>query len=220
MFMLGTPRARDAKGASLAGKSDSGERLVVRQNWEVRRRKLERVEKTATGRIKFAKGNLAKLDELKAGGALDDEGGRVIATLERPPIVNFEIAVAAEAERGILKTALHFFASFVADVDRGVAAELLPYVLGEKTAAGRYVRTLPLEQAFFPESWPPRHEMRTYPVVVRANYYRRRCTVGAWRTNRTTRSLHATPRHTATSPYAVLFLGRRRAAVRLLAVRP
>jgi hypothetical protein len=90
MFMLGTPRARDAKGASLAGKSDSGERLVVRQNWEVRRRKLERVEKTATGRIKFAKGNLAKLDELKAGGALDDEGGRVIATLERPPIVNFE----------------------------------------------------------------------------------------------------------------------------------
>jgi hypothetical protein len=164
MFMLGTVRARGVKGASLLGRSDSGERIVVKPNWSVRRRRLESVQKTATGKIKFARGALAKLDELKAGGALDDENGRIIATLEKPPIVNFEIAVAQDAERGVLKTALHFLASFVADVDRYVATELLPYVLGEKSAGGKYVRTLPLEEIYFPESWPPRHEIRSYPL--------------------------------------------------------
>jgi hypothetical protein len=56
MFMLGTPRIRGAKYASLRGKSDSGESLVVRQNWKVDRRRIEEIRKATSGKIDYVKG--------------------------------------------------------------------------------------------------------------------------------------------------------------------
>jgi hypothetical protein len=162
--MLGVSRSRGTKGAAFTGRSDSGERLVVGPGFHVRReRLLEDVRKGPSGKIKYAKGDLRKLDDLVAENAFEDPTKPVIAVLERPPIVNFEIEVARDVERGVLKTALHFVAGFITDVDRDVAQAMLPYILGDELAGGFYVRTLSLEQKYVPESWPPRHDLRTYP---------------------------------------------------------
>ncbi len=164
MFMLGTPRGRGAKFASLQGKSDSGDRLVVRHDWKVERRRIDQKRIAPSGKIEFVKGELSKLDELRAQGAFENENGPVIATLEKPPIVNFDVAIADAVHRGVLKIALHFVASFVADVNRAAATALLPYILGAEAAIGKHVHSLPLAEMYFPESWPPRHDIRTYPV--------------------------------------------------------
>jgi len=164
MFMLGTKRERGVRGAEFRGHADDGEPLVAKPGWRVcRRKRLQLVQRAANGKIKYAKGDLAKLEELKAAGVLDKPDGPVIATLEKPPAINYKIAVAADAERGVLKTALHFVAGFVIDVDKELAKQLYHYVTGQERADGKYVRTLPLEELYFPESWPPRHEIRTYP---------------------------------------------------------
>lgn len=163
VHMLDIKRHRGERGATLRGRSDAGEALAVERNGRVRRRKLEAKAVAASGRLKYARGALAKLDELLAAGALEPGNHRIIAYAEKPPIINYEIDIGADAERGVLKAALHFVASFAADVDLGIAAELFPYVLGEEVSGGKFVRTVPLEERFFPESWPPRHEIRTYP---------------------------------------------------------
>lgn len=162
--MLDIRRQRGVHGTSFRAKTDAGERVIVERDGHVRRyKRLDVVKKGSSGKLSYVKGDLSALEGLKAAGALEDPSKPVLVTVEKPPIVNFAVAVAREAERGALKIALHFVASFATDVDLTIAQQLLPYVNGDKVAGGEYVRTLPLDGNFFPQSWPPCHEIRTYP---------------------------------------------------------
>jgi hypothetical protein len=78
--------------------------------------------------------------------------------------VKFAIEVAKAAEHGVLKAAFHFVAGFVCDVDVDVAISLLPHIIGDKIAGGNFVRTWACDDPLFPGSWPPRHELTSYPA--------------------------------------------------------
>lgn len=167
VHLLDVKRQGGERGVAFRATTDDGERVVVERGGNVRRyKRLDVVRKGSSGKLAYAKGELAKIDELKAAGALEDPGKPVLVTVERPAIVNFQIAVAREAERGVLKIALHFVAGFANDVPMETALELLPHVLGSEPAGGRYVRTVPLDSRFFPKTWPPCHEIRTYPEGI------------------------------------------------------
>lgn len=162
--LLGIKRSL-GRHVTFRGRSDSGEPLVVDAFGNVRRHKrLDVVQVAPGGKIRFARGELAKLDELRSQGMLENNKLNVIAVLEKPPVVNFAIAIARDVERGVFKTALHFVAGFICDVEPEIAHALLPYIEGTQSAGGLFVRSMPLSGRYFPESWPPRHEIRTYPV--------------------------------------------------------
>lgn len=160
---LGIKRS-SGRRVTFRGHSDAGEPLVIDASGNVRRHKrLEVVKVAQDGKIRYARGELVKIDELKAVGALEDGSLHVIAVMEKPPSINFEVAIARDVEQGVFKTALHFIAGFVSDIPSSMAHQLLPYIEGAKAAGGEFVRSMPLSGRYFPESWPPRHEIRTYP---------------------------------------------------------
>jgi hypothetical protein len=160
---LGIKRS-SGRRVTFRGHSDTGEPLVVDALGNVRRHKrLQVVQLAPGGKIRRAHGELMKIDELKAAGALEDGSLHVIAVMEKPPSINFEVAIARDVEQGVFKTALHFIAGFVSDIPPSIAQQLLPYIGGKKDVCGEFVRSMPLSGRYFPESWPPRHEIRTYP---------------------------------------------------------
>jgi hypothetical protein len=164
VHMLGIVRSRGGKGTSFRGRSDDGEPLVMEADGEVRRHRRLQVKRLApSGKIRYASGELRKLEELKKANAFEDPSLHILETMQRSPSINFEIAIARDVEPGVFKIALHFIAGFVTDVDAKVAVQLLPYITGESIVGGKYVRSLTLEGRYFPESWPPRHEIRSYP---------------------------------------------------------
>lgn len=164
VHMLGVRRQRSRPGSSFGGRLDDGQKVTVKRDGQIRRKTIDAFEMGPNGKAKYAKGALNKLDELKAAGVIDESTGRVIATAEKPEPVTFEITIARDVERGVLKTALHFVAGFVTDISRSVAEELMPCFIGDKVAGGEYVRTLPVLEQFFDRTWPPMHEIRTYPA--------------------------------------------------------
>lgn len=162
--MLKIKRQRGPHGSEFRGRTDAGERVTVGRDGHVRRFKLiEITKKGESGKLSFAKGDLTALERLRKTGAFEDPTSPILATVERPPIVNFAVAVSDEVWPGVLKIAFHFLASFSTDVDLETATAILPYLTGEQVAGGEYVRTMPLNGEIFPESWPPRHEIRSYP---------------------------------------------------------
>jgi hypothetical protein len=126
------------------------------------RNKVRVVERTLDRKIKRATGPLRMLDKLWGQGALAETSGQVIALMEKAPPVTVRMEIGKGAEKGVLKIALHFVAGFIRDIDGDLGKALWPYLIGKKVAAGKYVRTLPLEGRFFPNSWPPQHRVSAY----------------------------------------------------------
>lgn len=161
VHFLGIKR-QTGRGSELRGHTDDGKPLRFSPEGIPQRQKLEVLERSSR-KIRRAKGSLLHLDSLVASGALADKNAPVIAYLEKAPPVTISMTIGADAEKAVLKMALHFVAGFIADIDRSVAVNLLRYVIGDEVAGGDYVRTLSLEGRFFPNSWPPKHVIAAYP---------------------------------------------------------
>jgi hypothetical protein len=161
---LGVPRQDGQTGTSFGATFDDGSAARVKIDGIIPSRGIESKIINDQGKITHAKGDLKTLDRIKAAGAMANDSGPVIAIVEKPPIINFEIAADALAETIALKTALHFVAGFVCDIDPKVAADLLPFVLGKQRAAPQFVRTISFGDDLFERSWPPRHEVTVYPA--------------------------------------------------------
>jgi hypothetical protein len=161
VHFLGIRRQR-GRGSELRGRTDDGKPLRFSAEGVPQRQQLEVLERSSR-KIRRARGSLLHLDSLLAQGALADKNAPVIAYLEKAPPVTVSMAIGADAEKAVLKIALHFIAGFVEDIDRRVALSLLPFILGDDVAGGEYVRTLSLEGRFFPSSWPPKHVVAVYP---------------------------------------------------------
>ncbi|HET9341802.1 MAG TPA: hypothetical protein VFO25_02645 [Candidatus Eremiobacteraceae bacterium] len=161
---LAVKRQDGTIGVCFKATTDEGETLTVTAEGKLEPQKLEVKARDASGRITRAFGDLLLLETLRKRGALaTDPNQRIIAVVEKAPVVNFSVTVAHGVERGVLKSALHFIAGFVGDVEQGEALALLPSVLGKELAGGEFVRTWAYDDALFPESWPPRHELTSYP---------------------------------------------------------
>lgn len=161
VHFLGIRRQR-GRGSELRGLTDDGKPLRFSVEGVPQRQQLEVLERSSR-KIRRARGSLVHLDSLVAQGALADSNAPVIAYLEKAPPVTISMSIGADAEKAVLKIALHFVAGFVEDIDRSVALALLPFILGDAVAGGEYVRTLSLEGRFFPSSWPPKHVVAVYP---------------------------------------------------------
>jgi len=159
---LNVRRQRGKRGSEFRAKMDDGRHVRVSPQGQVRRPRIEVTERTSQGKIKRATGDLSALDQLQSRGALDAESGRILAFAEKSPQVTLEIKLSDDVYRGALKTAFHFVAAFVTDVPDRIAQGLLPYITGEKEAAGEYVRAITLGGEFFPTSLPPRHQIAVY----------------------------------------------------------
>lgn len=160
---LGVPRQDGQAGAPFDAQFDDGSIARVKLDGTIPLKGLEARTIDAQGKITYAKGDLRILDEMKAAGAMANDAGPVVAIVEKPPPINLQIAADAFAETVALKTAFHFVAGFVSNVDLQVATELLPYILGKQRAAPDYVRTISFREPLFERSWPPRHEVTCYP---------------------------------------------------------
>jgi hypothetical protein len=160
---LGIPRQDGQKGTAFAAKFDDGSPASVKIDGRIPLKGLDAKTLDAQGKFVSAKGDLKLLDRLKQSGKLADSALPVIAFVEKPPPINFQIAADELAVSVALKTAVHFVAAFVRDIDRDVALALLPYILGERLAAPEYVRsTVLMDEKLFERAWPPRHEVTCY----------------------------------------------------------
>jgi hypothetical protein len=164
---LEVPRQDRQVGAPFSATFDDGSPVKVGIDGNLRSKALIPLEIQAVddaNKIKRAQGKLAILDRLQAAGKLADDGTNyIIAKVEMPPPINFELRADALTETAALKAALHYVAGFVRDIDPDVAAMLYPYVMGQTPAGYVYVRSLLWDQELVPYSWPPRHEITCYP---------------------------------------------------------
>jgi hypothetical protein len=149
-------------GSPFEAKFDDGKSAKVQIDGKIPLKGIEAKSLDSNGKFTYVRADLATIERLKAAGKIASSGPDLIFA-ETPPPINFEIAADALAEAVALKTALHFVAGFICDVDLKAASELLPYVLGEKPAARDYVRMVFLNANLFERSWPPRHEVTCYP---------------------------------------------------------
>ncbi len=161
--MLQVPRQRGGAGAEFRAVDADGKPLVIVREGFAKEKRLDVQARDDGNRIARAAGDLVLLDSLPAE-AFSDAGRKFMLAVITDPEAHFLVASDEHIAGGILKMALHFFAGFVAEISIKDASQLLPYILGGKTAGGEYIRTPQLTEGVFPDSWPPRHEITCYPM--------------------------------------------------------
>ena len=162
MTMLQVPRQRGGVGAEFVATDPDGQAVTILPQGYAKQEPLDVQQRDGEGRILRARGDLDYLESLPRG-AMSRTGKMLVLATISDPNQRFEV-VSDEAITGaVLKIAVHFFAGFVADIAEREARGLLPFILGEHEAGGDYIRTPFLNEALFPDSWPPRHEITCYP---------------------------------------------------------
>ncbi len=162
--MLQVPRQRGRAGAEFRAQDADGKPIVILREGFAKEKPLDVQARDDHKRIARAAGDLALLDALPAEAFSDASPKLVLAVITNPE-AHFVVASDEHIVGGILKMALHFFAGFVSDISIEDSSRVLPYILGEKTASGEYVRTPLITEDAFPDSWPPRHEITCYPMA-------------------------------------------------------
>jgi len=160
--MLQVARQRGGVGAEFVAADDAGDPIVIVREGFAKQQRFKVLRTDDKGRILHAVGDLDYIDKIPKQ-RMSPEGTNTVLVFVQNPEANFVIASDGSIDGAILKIALHFYAGFVADVPADTALRLLPYLSGEKVAAGEYVRTPFLGDDIFPDSWPARHEITCYP---------------------------------------------------------
>lgn len=160
--MLQVPRQRGGVGAEFAATDAEGQRITILAEGFAKQKPLVVHKRDEKKRILRATGNLDTLDALPKNAFNSDSPQNILAIITLPE-ARFDVVSDNSITGGILKIALHFYTGFVGGVSTESATALLPYIVGDKIAAGEFVRTPMLEEDAFPESWPPCHEVTAYP---------------------------------------------------------
>jgi hypothetical protein len=162
--MLMVPKQGGDRGTSFVAPADDGRILRMEADGRVVDRK-QVVEKDEHGRILRAEGSETWTRRLQAAKEASGPGPwmpRIVIPGGREN-VTVSLGLTRDIEPGLVKTALHFIASFMDDL--AVPDELRDVVLRNRVPDddGAYVRPLRADPPLFGKSWPPSHEMTAYP---------------------------------------------------------